>query len=270
MVKALSEITHNTRVKTYPDGSQDILIASSPVFREKGWEQADKWEKDSRSTDRKKSFGDVPRAKRRARAAVRDLALCNDFSYFVTLTLSAERVSRYDMGEVVRKLNTWADNRVRRNGLVYVLVPELHQDGAIHFHGFFNDALRVVDSGTMIPPTGGKPRRPRSEAQRAEWAAEGGHMVYNLPDWSLGFSTAIELYGTRRAAVGYVCKYITKSLTKIGGRWYYSGGKLIRPTVELDDVEPDGVDFWGEDSFGTEGLNCRFVSLHVENSVEKG
>lgn len=183
----------------------------------------------------------VERAKRRARTMVHDYAMSTDFKYFVTLTLDGGKVDRYNAGEVTKKLSQWADNQVRRKGLVYVLVPELHKDGAIHFHGFFNDALPVVDSGTMIPPDGGKPKRPRSKAEREAWARAGGRTVFNLPGWTLGFTTAIELYGERAAAVGYVCKYISKEPAKVGGRWYYSGGKLGRPDVIFADLNIEEI-----------------------------
>lgn len=145
---------------------------------------------------------------RRARANVRQLALANEFAWFVTLTLDPEKINRYDPVEVVRKMSQWCDNRVRRKGLKYILVPEHHKDGAIHFHGFFNDALQAVPAGLKD---------------------KSGHEVYNLPDWSLGFTRAVRLYGDYHAAVGYTCKYIGKGTGKIGGRWYYSGGDLARP-----------------------------------------
>lgn len=141
--------------------------------------------------------------------------MCNPFRYFVTLTLNAEVVDRYDMPTITKRLNTWLDNNVRRRGLAYVLVAERHKDGAIHFHGLFNDALPVVDSGHHDT---------------------GGHRIYNLPRWGYGFSTAIELYGDYDKAVGYVCKYIGKGDEKIGGRWYFSGGDLRRPEVEYFDL----------------------------------
>lgn len=58
-----------------------------------------------------------------------------------------------------------------------------------------------------------------------------------MTEWRFGFSTAIELYGNYKSAVGYVCKYISKETEKIGGRWYYSGGALKRPDVVLTDVD---------------------------------
>ena len=183
------------------------------------------------------------RAMRRARAQVRELALCNDFRWFVTLTLDRERVDRYDMGLITRKLNAWLDNNVRRRGLAYVLVPEHHKDGAIHFHGLFNDALAVTDSGHVD---------------------KGGHTVFNLPRWSLGFSTAIELYGKYDQAVGYVCKYIGKQGDKIGGRWYYSGGALARPRVDYFDMAyQDALELPGAFTFAVEDAGLGFVMAHV-------
>lgn len=254
-------IRHNCRLKLYPDGTREFTVSDRAIFREVGWEvdklhgldDGFRWWDDFEATpiveksiyqmeraeavEFERKSANLERAKRRARVNVSDIALSNDFSYFVTLTLDAEKVNRYDVKEVTSKLNNWLDNRVRRDGLRYVLVAERHKDGAIHFHGFFNDALEAVDSGTVSLVGGGKPRKPRSKAQRAQWLAEGGHVVFNLPAWSLGFTTAIELYGEKRAAVGYVCKYISKSQEKIGGRWYYSGGALERPSVELFDAD---------------------------------
>ena len=189
----------------------------------------------------------LQRAVRRARARVRALARATEsFSYFVTLTLDAQKVERYDEREVIRKASAWLSNQVQRRGLAYVLVPERHKDGAIHFHGFFNKALDFVESGTIVPPEGGKPRRPRSAKQRAEWLDSGGHDVFNIPAWSFGFSTAIGLYGPRSAAVGYVCKYIGKQTAaelpeKIGGRWYYSGGELSEPETHYADLDLDAA-----------------------------
>ena len=229
-------ITHTGRIKTYPDGSQELMACSKPVFREAGWEARKAAPRRERQVVEGDGGGDIQRAVRRARSQVRDLALCNPFTHFVTLTLDKDRVDRYDMAAITRKLNAWLSNQVQRRGLIYVLVPERHKDGAVHFHGFFNDTLEMVDSGTMVPPGGGKPRKPRSKAQRAAWVAQGGHVVYNLPGWSLGFTTAMELYGDYHSAVTYVCKYIGKDMSqgaaKIGGRWFYSGGALERPRVE--------------------------------------
>lgn len=247
------------RFKHYPDGSWELMTASCAIWSEEPQSRAScaskpepidmkllfelgmidapeegglAWTYDDdgeRIVSASKRAENLKRAMRRARTKVRDIALCTPFKYFVTLTLDKAKVDRYDMDEITKLLNKWLSNQVRNHGLSYVLVPERHKDGAIHFHGFFNDALTVIDS-----------RHKDSK----------GHTIYNLPAWSLGFTTAIELYGDYASAVSYVCKYVGKQCqpggwhdgsrcepsSKIGGRWYYSGGQLGTPVVEYCDA----------------------------------
>lgn len=241
--KNVHEISHTARMKSYPDGSFELLASDVPCFRRSGWEEHGREaargtsaaDKTRREATEGTSAADQERSMRRAAGRVRDLALCNGFRWFVTLTLDPAKIDRHDMEALTHVLNRWSDNRVRRKGLRYILVPERHKDGAIHLHGFFNDALPLVDSGTVSLP-GGKPRKPRSRKQREEWLSAGGKIVYNIPDWSLGFSTALQLTGDYHAAVAYVCKYVRKQQEKIGGRWYYSGGKLQEPEVSYLDI----------------------------------
>lgn len=151
------------------------------------------------------------RAARRARKQLFELCACNELDLFFTLTLDKEKIDRYDYKTIVRKFGQWADNRVRRKGLRYVAVPELHKDGAIHFHGLCNSAsCRLVDSGKTDKNS--------------------GQTVYNIADWRFGFTTAIYVYGARDAAAHYVAKYVTKQAQggTIGGRYYLHGGDLQR------------------------------------------
>lgn len=235
------EVTHYCKIYQYPCGVVDILSSSKPIFREVGWEDA-RWAKprplpseaeDEPEEEAQLSFSlealpeleaehgpkgeDIARSMRRARSRVRRLALSNEFRWFVTLTLSPDKVDRYDAAQVVRKLSNWCSNQVKRRGLQYILVPERHKDGALHFHGFFNDALEAVASG-------------HRDKQ--------GHMIYNLPGWTLGFTAAIEVYGDYAGAVAYVCKYIGKQGDKPAGRWYYSGGDLREPTAIYGEISP--------------------------------
>jgi len=256
-------IMHNAQLKVYPDGSGKLMVFDRRIIRESGFEEQGKGHKEPGFQSAEGSSESVARARRRARASVEDIARSNDFKYFVTLTLDAERISRYDEKEVICRVGDWLKNRVKRNGLAYVLVPERHKDGAIHFHGLFND-VPVVDSGTV--DINGRPRRPRSKAQRAEWLAAGGHVVYNIPWWRWGFSTALELYGERRAAIGYVCKYIGKDGDKIGGRWYYSGGALMRPAVYTVDCDYAAMAA-GEQPFFLDGLNCNGVKIEIDGGL---
>lgn len=204
----------NAILYTYPGGEIDIICAAEKWFVPPGWEVAAEFDKArpqpaKREKGKKAEGDDMARSMRRARAQLRRLALANRFDYFVTLTLDPEKIDRYDGAAVVKALGQWCDNMVRRHGLRYILVPERHKDGAFHFHGFMaGEGLKAVDSGV-------------------KWD---GRPVYNLPQWTLGFTTAQQLYGTYSAAVGYCCKYIGKQQGERPlGRWYYSGGALAKP-----------------------------------------
>lgn len=238
--------SHFAKIYTYSSGMRDILASTAPDFKEGRYEPFDEWGRTAARPERASAQRccsdpngeDQQRSQRRARAKVRRLALANEFRWFVTLTIDPSRVDSHDGAAVVKKLNAWCSNAVQRHGLRYILVPERHKNGGIHFHGFFSDSLEAVNSGTIKPPSGGKPRKPRSKAQRDEWLRNGGQIVYNLPGWGWGFTTAIELYGEYPAAVAYVCKYIGKEGEKPAGRWYYSGGDLREPEVTYAEISP--------------------------------
>jgi hypothetical protein len=230
---------HYAKIYKYPCGVMDIITSTSPDFRAQGWEDSEDYGKPGKAPKRKgeaersgtdeAKAEDVERSMRRARAKVRRLALANDFRWFVTLTLDPAKIDRYDAGAVVKKMSQWCNNQVRRRGLRYILVPERHKDGALHFHGFFSDALEAVASGHR---------------------SKSGQPIYNLPGWTLGFTAAIEVYGDYAGAVAYVCKYIGKQGDKPAGRWYYSGGALAEPEVvyadySVRDLEEDyGEKVW--------------------------
>lgn len=222
--KTSVELKHFAKVYRYPCGIIDIIASTSADFGPKGWEDAERPRPQPKAAgiaqSREKAEAlaeDIERSMRRAKAKVRRLALANDFKWFVTLTLDPMKVDRYDPAAVVRKLNQWCSNQVKRKGLRYILVPERHKDGALHFHGFFNDALEAVDSGHK---------------------SKDGRPIFNLPGWNLGFTAALEIYGEYAGAVAYVCKYIGKQGDKPAGRWYYSGGALNEPAVTYAEMSP--------------------------------
>lgn len=75
----------------------------------------------------------------RSKRTVIDYGMNNDFDFFVTITFDGNKVDRYNANSVLRKLqNALKDyRRFYDSDFAYVLVPERHADGAIHFHGLF-------------------------------------------------------------------------------------------------------------------------------------
>lgn len=217
------EILCNRRMKIYPNTGEIVedMVASRPIFNP-GFEayHPDGYVPEKHGKRLDTPCTNIARSCRRARQAVFDLAACNNFNLFITLTLNRQKINRYNYKSAVHRLSTWLDNRVRRSGLHYVIVPEYHKDGAIHFHGLINaEAVKLKDSKHRY---------------------KDGRIIYNLPEWTLGFTTALRLSGNYRGVCSYVCKYVTKEVkggTKVGGRWYLSGGALLRPVYRYDNVD---------------------------------
>jgi hypothetical protein len=222
------QVKRNCRIKVYPDGTVgEILACSLATFVPPGWEAVGT--KQHVIGGRSGDAASTERARRRAQQRIRDLVLSNsDLDVFWTLTLApGGPIGRTDYAAVNHKVQQWLADRVRRRGLRYVAVYEYHDrvesDGhrAIHVHGIANhSALRMVDSGRKY------------QDKLGHW-----HHIYNLPDWSLGITTAMYLYGDRYAATAYIAKYVRKSERPVGGRWYLHSHNLREPQYDYFDVD---------------------------------
>lgn len=164
---------------------------------------------------------------RRAKARFRDIVLSNRWSYFVTFTFAFEEVDRYSVNECSLLLQKFCKNFFRRHRGYYVFVPERHEDGALHFHGFIycDNISRLLHH--KIDETNGDRLYRR------------GHPVFSLKDWQYGFSELESVDNlSYNKAIQYCASYI-KPNNKVANRWYYSGGSLVRkPAVSFANLLP--------------------------------
>lgn len=176
---------------------------------------------------------------RRSQQKLYDLVQMNDWKYFFTGTFGNTSFDPTSAKEAVKPLQTWLNHMQQRKGLKYVLVAEYQKNGRIHFHGFINDALEVVDSGTRLVKGRKKPVK-LDTLKRLGIDEKDTQIVYNVPDWKFGFTTAIIPQGNGLYA--YITKYITKDNKAIFGRYYWSSRNLVRePEIEYSDVDFDSI-----------------------------
>lgn len=76
----------------------------------------------------------------RSRNKVFEYAYCNDWEYFVTMTLDKEKFDRYDLKAWKKSLTQWIRDYRKKYGckIQYLLIPERHKDGAWHIHGLLS------------------------------------------------------------------------------------------------------------------------------------
>lgn len=99
------DVFSNARVKLYP-GTQVLQVANEPIFRAAGWEARTRPYTVPPKGQGKDHLRAMAVSRARARAAVRDIALCNHFTHFLTWTLGAALIDRYDVDEVKRRVTS--------------------------------------------------------------------------------------------------------------------------------------------------------------------
>lgn len=95
------EISSNARIKHYPT-SAVLQVANASIFRASGWEperRAYDVPPKGKAKDQSRSLAS---SRARAKAALRDICMCNSFTYFFTWTFSPEKIDRYD-DEAIRR-----------------------------------------------------------------------------------------------------------------------------------------------------------------------
>lgn len=82
----------------------------------------------------------------RSRRVVLELALCNQWQWFCTFTLDKSKYDRYKLDAWYKDFSQWIrDQRKKtKRKIRYLIIPELHKDGAWHMHALMSDVPHLV------------------------------------------------------------------------------------------------------------------------------
>lgn len=222
---------YNRRTTDYGNGRIEIAAYHRPRLRHLGSDMA--------SSGREVETSDKAQEERTRqqiyaiRRRIKGYALSNNFRWFVTLTFSPERVDSFDYETAKNTLLKWCRRiRDRYKRFDYLMIPELHKSGAVHFHGLLGDVpARFVEAAN--PKTG-------------KAIIRHGRKVYNLMEWEYGFSDCEEIESPEKAA-SYITKYVTTALLTdkkmYNKKRYFNSQGLSKPVVTFgmsDNSELDG------------------------------
>lgn len=126
------------------------------------------------------------RSTRRTKQSIYNISRANDWKYFATFTFEN---NRYDYEECKKRLRYYLRNTRQRycDDLEYLVVPELHKDGAIHFHALLMGSIEELMCESF----------------------EKDKMM--LKNYKHGISQIEPIKDANRVAM-YITKYITKEL----------------------------------------------------------
>ena len=214
-------------IKRYGD---KYKLTLNKMVREKGWEQIkapppdDDMDSDNEiKLDNRKLRNNISRA----RSKIYELAMCNDFQYFVTCTLDKEKYRRDDLTKFHKDLSQFIRDQRKKykaDDLRYILIPELHKDGKNwHMHGLLGGIRKEMLSPFI---RGVHPQR----------LIDKGYI--NWIDYANKFGfISVGMVRDKGKAAGYIKKYITEDLDKsvqdYGAHLYYrSQGLRVAELIE--------------------------------------
>ena len=169
---------------------------------------------------------------------LRDIIQANpDFKYFSTLTFDKQKVaSRSDAVELKRAISRF----FQRLNIRYVLVPELHKDGSVHFHGVFDSAIEPYIKPFVL----NKDKMSRAMAQMIR----DGRELYDFSKYHKRFGfCSFELIHNKQAVANYVSKYIVKGFldpkNRLFSHRFFASKGLNRPSfVDGSSLSADGLE----------------------------
>ena len=164
----------------------------------------------------------------RSKTNVLELAYCNNWDMFVTITFDKEKVNnRYNVQETLHNMRVWFNNYKKRKcpDLKYLLIPELHKDGAVHVHGLVS-GIDMADFKLFSSYS-------EEEIIRNDWKRLADNGYYNWLSVEKKFGrNSSGIIKSNEAVSYYVTKYISKDMvsavTERNLNTYYASKGLKR------------------------------------------
>lgn len=130
----------------------------------------------------------------RSRKMIRELALCNGFTHFATLTVDSKRADRFSLTECQELLRKKLKALKRKNSdFAYLFITEKHKNGAFHFHGLIKGVSDFYKN-------------------------DNGYLSHSLFD-EIGYNSFSVIQDYTKCC-NYILKYITKDCIKNEARNY--------------------------------------------------
>lgn len=181
----------------------------------------------------------------RAKSVIFQVAFCNDWDFFFTGTIDKTKYNRYQLDAFYKAFTQWIRDYRKKYccDLKYLFVPELHEDGAWHIHGF----VRGIPEGRLCRFIPGL---------HPDKLVKAGYL--NWPDYQKKFGfCSMGCLRNLEAASHYITEYISEDLGRCVSDY---GGHLYRCSLGLARAMPMGYVYQSHmllDSFlEHDGLFC--------------
>lgn len=217
----------------YQYNENDFRICLQKFARQKGFEEEKKTGYIPQTEPEEVQRVSLSRTKRH----IRELALCNGFEYFATLTVDSANADRFSLTDCQDLLRKKLKKLKRKNSdFAYLFITEKHKNGAFHFHGLvkgIND-FYINSNGYL------------------------SHEVFD----EIGFNSFSKIHDFEKTC-NYITKYITKDCIKNEHNQIYFCSRGLKKATKYI-IKPDfDIDFTYENDF------CKLRDFHIPDMSQE-
>lgn len=198
-----------------------VIKYHNPLFVKRNYDKLSR-QKLTVEDKNRKIEDNIQRSVRRTKSVIKDYVLANQFEWFVTFTFNPQKVDRYNFNHCAVKMQSWLarismDARQKKINFQYLIVPEFHKDGAIHFHALISNYPKHMKKTKVI---------------------QDNKLVHNLPSFRYGFTNAKNIQDNPDPIFGYLTKYITKDMLLVNNRKrYWCSKNLNKPKIFHNQID---------------------------------
>ena len=174
----------------------------------------------------------------RTKRNIRELALCNGFTHFATLTVNSDKADRFSLQECQDLLKYKIKEKIRRKNkdFAYLFITEKHKNGAFHFHGLVKNLDFYIN--------------------------DNGYLSNKVFD-EIGFNSFSEIRDFEKTC-NYITKYITKDCVKNENNQIYICSRGLKKADKYE-INSISIDKWG---FENEFCKIKDFNVNEMNSDE--
>lgn len=203
--------------RLYQYNDNDFRIVLNKYCRQKGFEDVK-----TNNYIPKTDSEEVQRVSlSRSRKRIREIALCNDFEYFATITVNSKNCDRFSLSACQESLRKKLHKLKRKNkNFAFLFITEKHKDGAFHFHGLVRGLELYINNN--------------------------GYFSNSVFD-EIGFNSFSKIKDYTKCC-NYICKYITKDCIKNEHNQIYFCSRGLKKPLSYN-IKPIDIDWKYENDF---------------------
>lgn len=197
----------------------------------------------------------------RTKRNIQEICLCNDFEFFITITVSSKNCDRFSLQVVQDRMKKQFYKLKRKyKEFKFIFITERHEKGGFHFHGFIkglpiHDLILFTDDDDI-------PLRMKNMIKN-------GEILYHfkLFDNEMGWNVLSKIKDYDKAC-NYIMKYITKDCIKNEhNQIYFCSRGLKRAEVDLL-IDTDLTSIFKK-VYQNEYCQCVDINLRTLSDSEK-